>query len=348
MRQPRIGGAHRRDQGIDHFALDTVIKMARIGDVGKAAPAVGDFLVLGERIGDQREVLHVFRKRLGQRLRGGLALRPGAVLHQIKRRLDGERFAQHLETQLGDGCVELPVPGRIAGHRFFVKQLLDAILELIRPVTPHVFEPRPVMAERRVGHRRIENRVVDAVELEREEQKMRGSGRHPVLHVAVKFGARRIERVAGMNEPGIGAEPAHQIVDRLVTAHRRGKRRAAVCAARHGGELAFVSGLEVDAFGVDAVKVALDGRIVEAGIKVVEIPFRQFAERRFATGRGTPGRALGDSFLCHFCHFRSDLRGSSCGPAGRLPQGVAKLTLAYRAGANFSVVVAEFSVEVVA
>ena len=111
-----------------------------------------------------------------------------------------------------------------------MKQLLDAIFELIGPVAPHVLEPGPVMAERRIGHRGIENRVVDAVELEREEEKMRGGGRHPLLHVAVKFGARRIERVAGMNEPGIGAEPAHQIVDRLVAAHHRGERRAAVRA----------------------------------------------------------------------------------------------------------------------
>ena len=133
-------------------------------------------------------------------------------------------LALHLEAQLGDGGVELPVPGRIAGHRFFVKQLLDAILELIGPVAPHVLEPRPVMAERRIGHRGIEHRVVDAVEFEREEQKMRGGRRHPLLHVAVEFGARRIERVAGMNEPGIGAEPPHQIVDRLVAAHRRGER----------------------------------------------------------------------------------------------------------------------------
>ena len=60
VRQPRIGGAHGRDQSIDHFALDPIVEMPRIGDVGKAAPAVGDFLVLGERIGDQREIVHVF------------------------------------------------------------------------------------------------------------------------------------------------------------------------------------------------------------------------------------------------------------------------------------------------
>ncbi len=114
--------------------------------------------------------LHVVLERVRQRLRGGLALLRRAVLQQIERRLDGERLAQHLEAQIGDRGVEQPVPGGIGRHRFFVEQLLDAILELIGPVAAHVLEPRPVMAERRIGHRRFEQRVVDAVELEREEQ----------------------------------------------------------------------------------------------------------------------------------------------------------------------------------
>ena len=74
VRQPRIGGAHGGDQRVDHFALDPVGEMPRVGDVGKAAPAVGDFLVLGERVGDQRELLHIVLECLRQRLRGGLAL----------------------------------------------------------------------------------------------------------------------------------------------------------------------------------------------------------------------------------------------------------------------------------
>ena len=178
-----------------------------------------------------------------------------------------------------------------------MKQLLDAIFELIWPVAPYVLEPRPVMPKRRIGHRGIENRVVDAVEFEREEKKMRGGGRHPLLHVAIKFGARRIDRVAGVNEAGIGAEPAHQIVNRLVAPHRRGERRATVRAACHRGELALIGGLEVDAFGVDAVEIALDRRIVETGIKVVEIPLRELAQRGFVSSRDMSARAFDDNFL---------------------------------------------------
>ena len=214
-----------------------------------------------------------------------LRLRPERSCSRVQRRLDGEIFAQNLEPQIRNRRVELPVPGGVRRHRLFVKQLLDAILELIRPVAAHVFEPRPVMAERGFARRRFKQTVVDAIEFEREEQQMRGGRRHALLHVAVEFGARRIDGIAGMNEPGIGAEPPHQIVDRLVAPHRRGERGAAGRPARHFGELALVGRLEVDAFGIDAVEIALDRRIVEAGIKVVEIPLGQLAEGGFRSGR---------------------------------------------------------------
>jgi hypothetical protein len=56
VRQLRIRGAHGCDQGIDHFALDAIIKIARVGDVGKTAPAVGNFLILRQRVGDERKL----------------------------------------------------------------------------------------------------------------------------------------------------------------------------------------------------------------------------------------------------------------------------------------------------
>ena len=78
------------------------------------------------------------------------------------------------------------------------------------------------MTERRIGHGLVQNRIVDAVELEREEQKMDRGCRKPLLNVAVKFGAGGIKRVAGVDETGKGRKPAHKIVDGFITAHRRG------------------------------------------------------------------------------------------------------------------------------
>jgi hypothetical protein len=38
---------------VDHFAFDAVGQVPAIGNVLETVPAVGDFLVLGERVGDQ-------------------------------------------------------------------------------------------------------------------------------------------------------------------------------------------------------------------------------------------------------------------------------------------------------
>ena len=65
---------HRRNQRVDYFALDAIGQMPRIGDIGKAAPAVGNILVLGERIGDERKQPDVGLEGLRQRFGRGLAL----------------------------------------------------------------------------------------------------------------------------------------------------------------------------------------------------------------------------------------------------------------------------------
>src|SRR6266540_1703776 len=106
---------------------------------------------------------------------------------------------------------------------------------------------------------------------------MRGGGRDPLLYVGVELGARGIDRVAGVEESRIGREPSEEIVERLIALHRAGrgplgKRR----------ELTFVGLLECEAFGSTAIEIALHLRIIEPGIEVREIPFRQRAE----TGHG--------------------------------------------------------------
>ena len=82
------------------------------------------------------------------------------------------------------------------------------------------------MAERGIGHGGVERGIVDAVELEREEQQMQRGGGDALLHVAVEFGARRIGGVAGIDERGIGHEPAEQVLQRLVALDRLGERLA--------------------------------------------------------------------------------------------------------------------------
>ena len=70
MRQARIGGAHGGDQRVHHLGLDAIGEVARIGDVPEAAPAIRDLLVLGERVGDQRELAQIVLEYNAERLRG--------------------------------------------------------------------------------------------------------------------------------------------------------------------------------------------------------------------------------------------------------------------------------------
>src|SRR5437879_5372724 len=66
----------------------------------------------------------------------------------------------------------------------------------------------------------FERRILEPVQLEREEQQMQRGGGNLFLDVAIEFRARRIDRVAGMHEPRIGDDAAEQIVERLVALDR--------------------------------------------------------------------------------------------------------------------------------
>ena len=166
-----------------------------------------------------------------------------------------------------------------------MKQLLDAIFELIRLVLAQILDPRPVMSELRRLHRALDHGIVDAVEFEREEQQMHRGRRQPLGNVAVEFGDRGIDAVAGMNEAGIGAEPAGEIVDRLVAPDRLGEPAAAVVAGNAFRQLALVVRLKRGAVGIHLLQIARDFGRVDAGIKIGQVPFRQLAGFGFGCGR---------------------------------------------------------------
>ena len=118
--------------------------MPGIATSGKAAPAIRDFLVLGYRGADERKGPLIVLEGLRQRLPCRLALFWSSVLQEIERRLDRQLLGADLEAQTGDGLVEQPVPGGITALGFFVKQLLDAILELVRLVLAQILDPRAI------------------------------------------------------------------------------------------------------------------------------------------------------------------------------------------------------------
>ena len=258
--------------------------MALVGDVLEAAPTVGNFLVLGERVGDVREGAEIRAKDLGERFRRLFALGFLRLHQEIERGLERQFLTADLEAQRGDRLVEHPVPGRVARHRFFVEQLLDAVFQLIRLLLADVLDPRPVVAESGVRKRLLDQPVIDAIEFEREEQEMRGSGGDFFLHVAVELGALRIGRIAGIDETRERAQPAEQLPDRLETLDRGAEFFARRRRCGDVGELSLVGFLESDAFGVGAREIRRHLRCVDRGIKIGEIPLGQSGARLVHAG----------------------------------------------------------------
>ena len=166
-------------------------------------------------------VLESFCQRFGRRL----ALLAVDVLQQIERRLDGKRLAADLEAQGCDRLVEQPVPGRITGHRLLVEELLDPVFELVGLFLAHVLDPGPIMAERGIAHRSLQQRVIDAIELKREKQEMQRGRREAFLHVTVEFRSRGIGGVAGIHQRCVGHQPAKPVVDGFIARDRFRKRR---------------------------------------------------------------------------------------------------------------------------
>ena len=137
----------------------------------------------------------------------------------------------------------------------------------------------------------LDHGIVNAVELEREEQEMRRGGGQPLGDVAVELRNRGIDAVAGMDEAGIGAEPAGEIVDRLIALHGPREPFSAIFSRCVFGKLALVVGLKRDAFGVHFGEIVRHFGRIDAGIEVGQIPFRQFAG--FAGDLGAFGSRFG-------------------------------------------------------
>ena len=260
VRQARIGVANGGGERIHDLFLDAVRQVARIGDVLEAAPAVGDFLVLGERVGDQREGSEVLAEGRGQRFGRLPAHLAVGILQPVQRRLQKHLLAADVEAQLGHRLVEQPVPGAAPGHRLLVEQLLDAVLELVGLVFPEIDDPGTVVAEQRIGvERLLDQLVVYQVELQREEQQMRAGVRHLLLDVAIELGALRVRRVAGIDQPGIGRDAADQFLQLLEIAKRYAEL-ASSSLFGFGGQRTLPAGLERLRIASGALDVGLQLR----------------------------------------------------------------------------------------
>ena len=274
MRQARIGGDDGIAQGLDDLGLHVVGQVAACLRGGQLAPAVLDLLFLGDRVVDAREKADPRLEGLGQRAGTSLAL--GAVLfgQQVQRGLDAQFLAIHVETQPRDGLVEQLVPrGRPHGG-LVVQELLQLIRQLVGLHRAHPVQHRAVAGEVGIGgHQRFISVILDAVELEAEEDQRRGGSGDRLLHVGHELGARGVGGVLVVAQPREGHQAARDHVDLLVALHA-----GEYVIGAQIGQIAFVIRREICAFCHQPVSVAGDLGRVRRGVEVAQVPFRQVAQ----------------------------------------------------------------------
>ena len=247
--------------------------MPRRGDVLETPPAVGNVLVLGQRIGDQGEETQILLEGFGQRQGPRLALGLIRALQKIERGFNCQRLPVHLEAQVRHGFIEQPVERAVAGLGLFEEQLLQLVVKLIGPLLAQVLNPRPVVAEPRVLHGLFKRRIVNPVEFQFKEQQQGGNIRELGTHIAVKLAARRIRCIPHIIQLRIGTRASQKIGNGLIALERHGKLRA-----RKLCQFPFI--LCGEGFGIRLalLHVGLEGRRIGRGIKVSEVPFGQISK----------------------------------------------------------------------
>ena len=273
MGELRVGRLHRGRERIDDFVLDHVGQIAERLRAGVLAPPVVDFLVLDQRVGDQREDRDIVALDLAERL-GGLLAHRGVLVRQL---VEDLRLAQHLVAeriaQPRDRLVEQARPGAAADHRLVVLELLQLVGELVRPEQAGVAQPRTVLGQFRRLQLLGEVGILDLVDLQPEEQELRADVVQLLGDVLGKAVALRIGQVLGGIELCVGADPPQQVAHRL-EAHDRGPQRLAV----EPDDPALVipgKGLRLNG---GALQIGIEVRPARAGIEVGQIPGRQIAQ----------------------------------------------------------------------
>ena len=134
-----------------------------------------------------------------------------------------------------------------------VEQPLELFLELVGLLLADVVDPRLVAAKARVLQRLRHHRFVDLVQLQIEEDDLGRDGRELLGDVAIELGALGVGLIAGVVEPGIGAEPPHQLDEALELLD--GARQHAAVGGQPD-ELAVIGLLDAARLGSGSVQIA--------------------------------------------------------------------------------------------
>ena len=282
MRQLRVGLGDGGNQGFNHLRLDPVAQMARSGDIVKAAPAVGNLVVLGQGVGYQRKSVGVLAKSFAQRFGGGLAFCPVRQQQLVQRRLNGQLFAIDIKAQTDNRLVKQPVPSGSTGHRFFVQQALQFLGQLIGALLADINDPGRIVSQRGHGQRRLQRFVVDLVELKLEKQQLRRDVVEPRLSVAIKFSAGAIGIVAGIVKPGKRPQPPQQVGQRFIGGHRRAQLFSCRIAKRDFNDFAVIGFGKPGGVLIGFFEIVGKSAVARPGIKGAQIPFGQIIQNIFA------------------------------------------------------------------
>ncbi len=306
VREAREGRGDGGDQRVDHLVLDHVGAVAVALGLRIAPPGVDDLLVLGERVGDQREQPRVLGKAVADRVRRGRTPGTVGIRQPVERGGQRQRLAVDRDAEIGERLVEQAVPGGAARHLLLVQQLLELVRELVRAEHPQVAQPRPPLLERGAGDLRLQRRILDPVQLEGEEDQVAGDRRDPLIAALVEFADRRVGRVLGEDELGVGHHPSERLLDALEGGDRGGE-----VTAREGREPALVAVGEGLRLGLGAVEIGLDLGAVAAGIEVGQVPGRQvrggFAAGHGGFGCGNPGGSGRHGLVLAGCRGHTDM-----------------------------------------
>ncbi len=184
-----------------------------------------------------------------------------------------ELLAAEGKAQGRERLVEETDPGLAPRDRSLVDEALRLVRELVRTEGANVPEPRPIALQRRGREQLGKAFVLEAIELEREEERARRDISHLLAHVLRLARDGRVRHVGGVAQPGVAREPPERLRDSLVLGD--GIREL---GTREAGELALIVPREIGRRGRTFREIAGELGRVRRRIEIAQVPFGQAAE----------------------------------------------------------------------
>ena len=156
-----------------------------------------------------------------------------------------------------------------------MQQPLGLVGELMRAEAAHRLEPGAVIGQRRSLQLLLQRLILDAVDLEGEEDGLGGDVGDALLDRLIEAAVLRIAHIAGIDELGVAADLSQDILQRLIGLDRLGQRLAV-----EARELALEALGQILGFRRRPGEVAVDARRLGALIEVAQVPLRKRTEIR--------------------------------------------------------------------